>query len=279
MEDLEDDHAADDNQSLGLQYLTDDDVEMDQFEDALDSLPPSSPTKPTLPLPIAQNKLIIAAEAHLANLRDAEQNAHRKAKADQTAIQEQALDVLRNLITGASASGTTEATKMIEYLFTTIGKQRFFDMIAAKLRPKVIRSSPGRGTPSQSKTEDKSSSTGGETRVIPPAPSIITTATFILVNIAASIPQHRQYVIEQTNLLKLLVQQFFHPNVEVRTALCYLVTNLTWVDDSMDTRACQERANELRKLGFLAKIEVLEGADPELNVRQRAKCAVWQMKQ
>jgi len=37
------------------------------------------------------------------------------------------------------------------------------------------------------------------------------------------------------------------------------------------------RATELRKLGFLQKLEMLEG-DGELNVRERAKSALWQMK-
>jgi hypothetical protein len=95
---------------------------------------------------------------------------------------------------------------------------------------------------------------------------------------AASIPRHRQIVISQTELLKLLVPQFNHPSIEVRLALCWLVTNLTWLDDHGDGEACASRADSLKKLGFLQKLEMLE-QDPELNVRERAKSALWQMKQ
>jgi hypothetical protein len=95
---------------------------------------------------------------------------------------------------------------------------------------------------------------------------------------AASVPRHRQLVIAQTELLKLLVPQFNHPSIEVRLALCWLVTNLTWIDDANDGQACAQRANELKKLGFLTKLELLE-QDPELNVRERAKSAIWQIKQ
>jgi hypothetical protein len=101
---------------------------------------------------------------------------------------------------------------------------------------------------------------------------------YILVHMAASIPRHRQIVISQTELLKLLVPQFNHPSIEVRLALCWLVTNLTWMDDQGDGEACASRADALKKLGFLQKLEMLE-QDPELNVRERAKSALWQMKQ
>jgi len=50
------------------------------------------------------------------------------------------------------------------------------------------------------------------------------------------------------------------------------------VDDQSDGEACASRADALKKLGFLQKLEMLE-QDPELNVRERAKSALWQMKQ
>jgi len=50
------------------------------------------------------------------------------------------------------------------------------------------------------------------------------------------------------------------------------------VDDANDSQACAQRAQELKKLGFLARLENLEH-DVELDVRERAKTAVWQMKQ
>lgn len=100
----------------------------------------------------------------------------------------------------------------------------------------------------------------------------------ILVHLAASVPRHRQIVIAQTELLKLLVPQFHHPNIEIRLALCHLATNLAWMDDASDSKACMQRVEELQNLDFLSKLEMLE-QDSELNVRERAKSAVWQMKQ
>lgn len=50
-------------------------------------------------------------------------------------------------------------------------------------------------------------------------------------------------------------------------------------DDSGEAVASgKERTRELVRLGWLEQVEVLE-RDGELNVRERAKTAVWQMKQ
>ncbi|RAL61625.1 hypothetical protein DID88_009662 [Monilinia fructigena] len=114
-------------------------------------------------------------------------------------------------------------------------------------------------------------------KVIPPQPEIIIAVVYILVHMAASIPQHRQIVIAQSELLKLLVPQFNNPAYEVRVALCYLVSNLTWEDDASDRSACAQRVHSLKQLGILQKVEHLEH-DPELDVRERAKTAIWQMK-
>jgi len=243
----------------------DEDVEMDHFEDSLETTNGNSNLSNSR-LASSRSRCLQEAEARLATLRDVEVNTARKARQDHIAVQEQALEFMRNLITGASPSGTSETTEMIDFLFSTLGQDRVFDILAQKLRPRLIN-------------PFKRNAPGVETKVVPPQPEIIVAATFILVNMAASIPRHRQLVITQTELLKLLVPQFMHPNVEVRTALCYLVTNLTWMDDTHDAPACAQRANELKKLGFLTKIEMLEDLDPELNIRQRAKCAIWQMKQ
>jgi hypothetical protein len=41
---------------------------------------------------------------------------------------------------------------------------------------------------------------------------------------------------------------------------------------------CSQRALELERLGFLAKLEGLEQGDADFGVRERAKAAVAQMK-
>ena len=156
---------------------------------------------------------------------------------------------------------------MIDFLFNALGQDRVFEILASKLRPRIVNT-----------YNNRRNSLTSEARIVPPQSEIIIAVGYILVHMAASIPRHRQIVIAQTELLKLLVPQFNHPSIEVRLALCWLVTNLTWMDDQGDGEACASRADALKKLGFLQKLEMLE-QDPELNVRERAKSALWQMKQ
>ncbi|KAF6821308.1 armadillo repeat protein [Colletotrichum sojae] len=212
------------------------------------------------------------AQLKLANLRENEINPLRKARNDDLAIQEQGLGFIRNLI-GATGSGSTpesanETTEMIDYLFNELGQDRFFDILGRKLQAKVLH--PTR--------RSVGSSAGREARVLYPQAKIIDAVVYILVHMAASVPRHRQLVVAQTDLLKLLANHFNSKDKEVRVALCHLISNLTWQDDDTDARGCAQRAYELKKLGFLTKLEGLED-DCELDVRERAKSAVWQMKQ
>ncbi|KAH7370560.1 armadillo-type protein [Rhexocercosporidium sp. MPI-PUGE-AT-0058] len=238
----------------------DEDIVMDQFEEQVDAAFSRINSRPS-----SRSKSIQQAEARLAALRDAETNPARRARKDDIAVQEQGLDFIRNLIGGAGQGGTAETTEMIDFLFSALGQDRVFEILASKLKPKMINPY-NRGSPNS------------ERKILPPQAEIIIAVGYILVHMAASVPRHRQIVIAQTDLLKLLVPQFNHPNIEVRLALCWLVSNLTWMDDQNDGQACAQRANELKKLGFLSKIEMLE-QDPELNVRERAKSAIWQIRQ
>jgi armadillo repeat-containing protein 8 len=219
----------------------------------------------------------LQAEARKAAFRDVEVNPQRRARNDDVAIQEQGLDLIRNLIpaSGASSSAelTSESTDMIDYLFLELGQDRFFDILAKKLQAKVLRGGARRG----SSTAQGGAATG-EARILYPQAKIVEAVIYILVHIAASVPHHRQLVIAQPALLKLLGNHFSSRDKEVREALCHLMSNLTWQDDDDDGQACSLRARELKKLGMLSKLEALED-DPELNVRERAKTAIWQMKQ
>ncbi|KAH0565741.1 hypothetical protein GP486_000864 [Trichoglossum hirsutum] len=199
--------------------------------------------------------------ARLAALKDAETNPLKRARQDDIAVQEQGLDFIRNLICG---QGSTE---MIDTLFKGLGEDRVFDILASKLRPRVVNAY-GRG---------KRNSPAAEPRVIQPQVEIVVAVCFIVVHIAASKPQHRQLLISQTELLKLLSSLSEHPNKNVRAAVAWSVINLTWVDDEADQISCRKRAIELGKLGFLAKLEKME-QDPELDVRERCKTALYQMK-
>lgn len=241
------------------------DVEMESFEEAVDSAFKSSFCAPTSrpTTSRSRSKSVQQAELRLAALRDEETNPIRKARKDDIAVQEQGLDFIRNLISGAQDGGAA-TTEMIDFLFQSLGQDRIFEILISKLKPKVVNPYNRRHTQS-------------DTKIIPPRTEIIIAIAYIMVHMAASVPRHRQLVIAQTDLLKLLVPQFNHHSIEIRLALCWLCTNLTWRNDSSDTAACSQRVAELKKLGFLGKLEMLE-ADPELNVRERAKSALYQMR-
>lgn len=244
----------------------DDEMEMDQFEDQ--THPPvggsfsyTAASRPSS----SRSKSLQQAEIKLAALRDAETNPARKARKDDIAVQEQGLDLIRNLIGGAGQGSTPECTEMIDYLFERLGQKEVFEILASKLKPKVLN------------PYSRRSSGVSESTIIPPQSEIIVAVVYILVHIAASIPAHRQVVIEQTDLLKLLVPHFLNPAPEVRVALCFFVCNLTWMENTNDAAACAHRVRVLKELGILSKIEILE-TDPELDVRERAKPALWQLK-
>ncbi|KAI1376188.1 ARM repeat-containing protein [Hypoxylon crocopeplum] len=214
-------------------------------------------------------RILRLAEPRLEALREAESNPIRKARHDDLAIQEQGLGFIRNLIGGehsSSADSPNDTTEMIDFLFSTLGQDRLFEILASKLRVKVLHPFSRRG------------SAGSETRILPPQTKIIESVIYILVHIAASVPRHRQLVVSQTSLLRQLEKLFTSQDSEVRVALCHLINNLTWQDNANDSLGCSQRALELKKLGFLTKLEALKENDGELDVRERAKSALWQMK-
>ncbi|PNY27575.1 Armadillo repeat-containing protein 8 [Tolypocladium capitatum] len=220
----------------------------------------------------SQSTRLRQAEDRLSAIRETELNPARRARNDDLAIQEQGLDFIRNLIgrpeSGVSSEMPSETTEMIDYLFSELGQDRLFEILASKLRSKVLH-------PFSRRT----STPGREPRIVHPQARIIVAVIYILVHMAASIPRHRQLVIAQTDLLKLLAQQATSKDREVRVALCHLVINLTWQEDDTEAQQCAARAHELKRLGFHAKMESLKLQDRDLDVRERAKTAAWQIEQ
>lgn len=258
--------------SGGSDITMDDDVDMDQTDSELEDskMPDTKPTNfsgheaSTSRPSSSRSRSLQLARLRLEALREAERNPSCKALKDDIAVQEQGLDFIRNLIGGVSQDNRSSplgAAEMIDFLFECLGQDRVFEILATKLRSKVISGPTG-------------------SRIQPPQPEIIISVGYILVHMAGSVPRHRQLIIAQTDLLRLLIPQFGHPNKEVKLALCHLVTNLTWVDDSSDVTECRARVSALAALGFLKKLEMLgEREDEELDVRERAKHASWQMKE
>lgn len=193
-----------------------------------------------------------------ASLNAAELEAMVQARKENLAVQEQGLDFIRNIICG---DGSPE---MIDYVLRELGQDRFFDILASKLRLKMF-DAYGR---------DRRAGKG--VLHVPPHAEIIVSVCYIIVHIAAGLPRHRELLISQTELLKLLVPLFSHPSTEVRLSCTWIVINLTWTDDQSDKSNCRARAYELRKLGVCEKLEELE-SDAILDVRDKAKNALHQM--
>lgn len=197
--------------------------------------------------------------SRLSGGKDAE-SLGSQSRADDLAVQKEGLELVRNLICGPGAP------EMIDYMFRELGQDKLFEMLAGKLRPRVINAF----------NRDRRSSEGGM-RFIQPQPEIITAVCYIIIHIAASHPSHRQLLISQSELFKLLVPLFTHSQREVRACCAWIVINLTWVDDQVDHPNCKIRARELFKLGVYERLEGL-ATDPELDVRERTKTAMYQMK-
>jgi len=210
------------------------------------------------------NRTIVseATRARHAGMTEADANPAKQARTDNTAVQEQGLDFMRNLICGPGAA------EMIDYLFRELGQDKVFEILAGKLRPRVINAYK----------RDKRLSSTPENGImhIPPQTEIIVSVCHVISHIAAGSPRHRQLLISQTDLLGLLVPLFNHSHRSVRSCCAWVVINLTWVDDQSDYLNCKTRAMELRKLGVYEKLEGLE-QDPELDVRERTKTAIHQM--
>jgi hypothetical protein len=195
-----------------------------------------------------------------AHLKDDEPSFSNQARNDNLAVQKEGLDFIRNLICGPGAP------EMIDFIFRELGQDKLFDMLAAKLRPRLLNTF-GR--------DRRSTETG--IKLIQPPPEIIISVCYIIVHIAAGHPKHRQLLIAQTELLKLVVPLFLHTKREIRVCCAWLVINLTWVDDQSDHHSCIARARELHKLGMYQKLEMLI-ADQELDVRERTKTAISQIR-
>ena len=179
---------------------------------------------------------------------------------DDVAIQKEGLDFIRNLICG------DQSPDMIDHLFRELGQDKVFEILTSKLRPRIMNAF----------SRDRRSTGNGVAQVQQHTEILISTC-YTLVHIACGQPKHRQLLVSQTELLRLLLPLFNHVSREIRTCLCWIVINLTWMEDNADEQNAQLRARELQNLGFVEKLDALE-KDEVLDCRERAKNARDQMK-
>ena len=169
---------------------------------------------------------------------------------DDTAIQAELFDLIRNLICGE------ETAEMIDYVLRAIGQKDFFEIMLDRIRPKTI-----------------AGPTLKDTKTMPAASDVIVNVLYIIVHIAASLPKFRNVIAAQTNLLRQVLTFLNHSSREIRVPCCWIAINLTYEDDGSDRVGCRQRAQELHKLGYLTKLVTLD-EDVDLDVRERAKTAI-----
>ncbi|KAK3636620.1 hypothetical protein LTR56_014093 [Elasticomyces elasticus] len=191
---------------------------------------------------------------YLSSVREIEQNPSLRARQDDVAVQEQALDFIRNLLNGEDCAA------MFEYLLQHIGSAKIFELLTEKL----------------ARVTDTGSSTS--TRPVYGPSALIISTVNILTHIANALPRHKQLLIAQKPLLQAWLPHFSHPDRKVRVACVWAINSLTWIDDDSDRRDARARAQELRSCGIETAVRQLIG-DGDLDVKERAKTAVRQFEQ
>lgn len=172
---------------------------------------------------------------------------------DDTEIQAQLLDLLRNLFCGENAS------ELVKYIFDEMGQDEFFRIMLDRLRPRTLAGP----------TRKENFST--------PAPTaIVVKVLYILAHIAACEPRWRNIISSQQALMKQVLFFSGHEDREIRAQVCWIAINLTYEDDVSERAACRQRAQELQRYGYVTHVRKLEH-DPEINVRERAKTAMHLM--
>ncbi|KAK9447371.1 armadillo-type protein [Limtongia smithiae] len=203
-------------------------------------------------------------------------------------VQEQALDFLRNM--------TARAESFVSKLFNEVGVDEVFAMLERKLvyLPKYPEQGYGSVNPIEVATAaalDK------------PYQKIVSIAVYILVHIAAGYDYHRQSVIAHESVLRRVVKLMSHESFEVRLACIWVILNLTDLEERQDPvmdmndvselsaeytppqqqpesihykDAMRERATMLLRLGVREQLDVLK-LDPQLDVREKAKLAIYQL--
>ncbi|EOD52198.1 putative armadillo repeat protein [Neofusicoccum parvum UCRNP2] len=228
-------------------------------------------------------------KAKLRAIKDAETNPIIRAQKEDLRIQEQALDFIRNLIMTDAGSSPGD---MIDHVLQTFSRDRFFEILTAKLRPRPNGNNAHSTSAQQSATYQPSTSSspnpeagagGRSASTLAPSafahlapPEILLATTFIIVHVANGKPAHRQLVIAQGQLMHHLLPLFSHPDRRIRVACVWLVNNLTWIEDTSDHINARQRALELRNLGVEERVRLCL-SDAELDVRERAKTAMEQV--
>jgi len=184
------------------------------------------------------------------NMHETDDDYNRHTIEHDTMIQEQLLDLIRNLFCGEDAS------RIIEYVFKEMGQEDFFTIMLDRLRSRTV---PG--------------ATRKENHTMSAPRTVVANVLFVLSHVAAGSSRHRSIIAANDALLRQIQQLFAHSDREIRAQCCWIVINLTYEDAPSERMQCRHRAGLLRSAGYLTQIVRLQN-DVDLDVRERARTAL-----
>lgn len=187
-------------------------------------------------------------------------------------VQRQGLDFVRNIMMGP------QSVEMIDFVLHQIGNQELFDLISQKMKAHAGTSmstptfpnipSWGTATPATSGTATPSKQTQPPS-LLYVSNKILHAAIMILTHIAAGNPRQRQLLISQSEaILAPLLHLLDDEVTETRVAALWCINNLTWREDNRDEEGARLRAVELRRHGFVQKLDEMVN-DTSVDVRER----------
>ena len=132
-------------------------------------------------------------------------------------IQEQACEVIRNLVCGKPEN--------IDLLIEGIGIERLADFLVRKLTSN--------------------------------APEIVVPAIYSLVHIAAGSERHRMILMQRSAILESLYKHMTNRSEEIRIGAVWTLINLTWHEDEATQQERRARIEVLASLGFLDVLNVI----------------------
>lgn len=198
---------------------------------------------------LAQSAPPFNSKRYLSSIREMEQNDEYTSRRDEAGIQVQALDFLRNFVSGE------DCATLADHLMHSIGANTIYRLLTDKLKP-------------------VSTATPGGKQVYSPTELVLSTI-HVIIHLANASSTHRQMLIAQKSLLQALLPHFNHLDHRVRVMSVWAVNSLTWIEEDGDRRDARQRSMELKMLGIEQAVRALAN-DPNLDVRERVRTACRQ---
>jgi len=216
---------------------------------------------------------------HLQGMKAADVKDHQLTSIDmELNIQRQGLDFIRNIMMG------DYCIEMIDHVLANMGDKELFDILSKKIYAHAGQTMTSvTGSIVSAYGYRPSSGTAIPASPHSPSPTFISpqilhSAVMTLTHIAAGAPRHRQLLVSQSDpILTPLLQLLSHPEPQVRVAVSFCISNLTWVDGQADEEGARLRAIELQRHGFVQKLDEMQN-DPNVDVRERIAVAREQMR-